>query len=451
MEYAEIEKEASERLDVHFISVWEDCDAFVADGIREFRDRWANYTVHSRRKDPRSHLKGIQAHDKLETDKRPIGELILEVLDPKVSAFLLSLPMSHFCYFPNPYLNIEPLPLSCSKNKLTMTEKVHHQISVKYASRFKEDTPITNLVMMMGFKNARDVIKDRLRHFMKLEHQCRPIDFRFQGTVDNLLELLWQLHLTPTRFKRHTPDTKQLNKNRKQSFCELCGNRNELAEYFYKLDNNLLEPEDEIERHNEENPDNKKKRQLSHRYCSHHRPKNKDGCTWNSTYKSALKSKGLFEKEYRRLQLHVFKVEKLKAVSGDELVDLYFYHFLQDKSLTQKQADAFFHYIRDNFEYPIELKGETERLINEAAVRLTGAGTTLGADDAGKLRDIARRMVDSRLTDNKKRMLVLHKQGLSLREIGLRLGEITGKPLSIQAVSKALGTIRDEFLLSNVK
>lgn len=449
MEYAESEKEASNRLDVHFISVWEDCDAFVADGIREFRDRWANYSVHSKRKYPRSHLKDINAHNKQETDKRPIGELILEVLDPKVSAFLRSLPMSHFCYFPNPYLNVEHPPLPCPKKKMTMAEKVHHQISIKYASRFKEETPITNLVMMMGFKNAHDVIKNRLRHFMKLEHQCRPIDFRFQATVDNLLELLWQLHLTPTRFKRHSPDTKQLNTNRKQTFCELCGNRNELAEYFYKLDNNLLDPEDKIEKHNEEKPDNKNKRQLSHRYCSQHRPKNKDGRTWNSTYKSALQSKELFEKEYRRLRLHIVKVEKLKAVSGDELVDLYFYHFLQDKSVTQKQADAFFHHVRDNFEYPIVLEGETARLINEAAVRLTGAGTILGADDVGKLREIARHMVDSRLTDSKKRMLVLKNKSFNQSQIAEQLTKIEDRSISYQAVSKNLNNIHNFFQIKH--
>jgi hypothetical protein len=101
------------------------------------------------------------------------------------------------------------------------------------------------------------------------------------------------------------------------------------------------------------------------------------------------------------------------VISRDELVDLYFYHFLQDKCVTQKQSDAFFHYVRDNFKYPIVLKGETKRLIHEAAVRLTGAGITLGADDVGKLRDIARHMVDSRLTDSKKRMLVLKKQGFN--------------------------------------
>ncbi|EPD0895322.1 hypothetical protein ACR0HY_004583, partial [Escherichia coli H11] len=366
------------------------------------------------------------------------------VIDPKVSAFLNSLPESHFQFFPIPYTNIAHSPLPRSNDKFTSTESVPSFSPIKYGSKFKEDTPITNLVMVMGIKNAHDVIKQQLRRFEKTEHQYRPIDLKFQATVDNLLELLWQLHLTPTRFKQHSADTK-LNARRKQTFCELCGQRNELAEYFYKLDNNMLELEDEIESHNEQNPDNQKKLQLSHRYCSYHKPKHKNGCTWNSAYKSALHSKDQFENELQRLQLHIVKVEELKVISRDELVDLYFYHFLQDKCVTQKQSDAFFHYVRDNFNYPIVIKEETERLIHEAAVRLTGAGTTLGADDVGKLRDIARHMVDSRLTDSKKRMLVLKKQGFNQRHIADKLTEIEGRTISPQAVSKALKSVDSNF------
>ncbi|TON17880.1 LuxR family transcriptional regulator, partial [Vibrio parahaemolyticus] len=69
--------------------------------------------------------------------------------------------------------------------------------------------------------------------------------------------------------------------------------------------------------------------------------------------------------------------------------------------------------------------------------------------DEGALRNIARRMVDSRLTDNKKRMLALKKQdqGLSQKAIAQKLTELGGKKITPQAVSKALGTVRDEFLL----
>ncbi|WP_214670009.1 hypothetical protein [Escherichia coli] len=76
---------------------------------------------------------------------------------------------------------------------------------------------------------------------------------------------------------------------------------------------------------------------------------------------------------------------------------------------------------------------------------MTGAGTTLGADDIGKLRDIARHMVDSRLTDSKKRMLVLKKQGFNQRQIADKLTEIEGRTISSQAVSKALKSVDSDF------
>jgi hypothetical protein len=447
---AEIEKEASDRLDRHFISIWEDCDALVAEGIREFRDRWANYSVHSYRKDPRNHLKDAHADIKKETDKRPISELILEVLDPKVSAFLNSLPETHFHFFPNPYWNISHSPFQGSKSEFPLTEKFYRNVSVKYGAKFKTETPLTNLIMIMGFKNTHDSIKQQLRHFMNSEHQCRPIDFRFQATMDNLLELLWLLHLTPTRFKHHSADIK-LNARRKQTYCELCGQRNELAEYFYRLDNNLLAPNDLQEADDGHNT----KLQLSHRYCAQHRPRKKDSRTWNPAYKSALQSKEQFEKEFRRLQLHVAGAveykpvlddKELKSLSAEELIDRYFYLFLEGKTVTQEQANAYFDYVKDNFKFPIGLEGETKRLIDEAAVRLTGAGTLLGADDVGKLRDIARHMVDSRLTDRKKQILVL-KQGLNQTQISERLTDIEGRKMSPQSVSKALRAVRDEFLL----
>lgn len=455
MEYAEIEREAKGRLGTKFISVWEDCDALVAEGIREFRDRWANYSVHSHRKDPRNHLKDVHADIKKETDKHPIGELILEALDPKVSAFLNSLPETHFHFFPNPYWNLRHAPVQDSQSEFPLVRNFCRRVSVKYGTKFEAETPLTNLIMMMGFKSTHDSIKQQLRHFMNTEHQCRPIDFRFQATVDNLLELLWMLHLTPTRFKHHSPDIK-INARRKQTYCELCGQRNELAEHLYRLDNNLLDPDDQQDSDDKQEAADgpKKKLQLSHRYCAHHRPRNKDGRTWNPVYKSALQSKEQFEKELRRLQLHVAGAveyrpvlddEELRSLSAEELIDRYFYLFLQDKSVTLQQADAYFDYIKDNFKFPIELEGETKRLIDEAAVRLTGAGTLLGADDEGKLRDIARHMVDSRLTDRKKQILVLKKQGLNQTQISKRLTKLEGRTISPQAVSRALNLIECYF------
>ncbi|WP_303551067.1 hypothetical protein [Neptunomonas phycophila] len=441
MECAEIEKEASDRLDRHFISIWEDCDALVAEGIREFRDRWANYSVHSYRKDPRNHLKDAHADIKKETDKRPISELILEVLDPKVSAFLNSLPETHFHLFPNPYWNISHAPFQGSKSEFPLTEKFYRNVSVKYGAKFKAETPLTNLIMIMGFKNTHDSIKQQLRHFMNSEHQCRPIDFQFQATMDNLLELLWLLHLTPTRFKHHSADIK-LNARRKQTYCELCGQRNELAEYFYRLDNNLLDPNDLQEADDGQNT----KLQLSHRYCAQHRPRNKDG-RWNSAYKSALQSKEQFEKELLRLQRYIAKPkdhkpllnhEELQSLSAEELIDRYFYHFLDGKVVTQEQANTYFDYVKENFRFPIEFERETKRLIYVAAIRLTGAGSKIGSDDIGKIRNIARRIVDSKLTDTKKIIIALSKEGKTQKEISSHFSKSYGIKISTQSISKIL-------------
>lgn len=82
--------------------------------------------------------------------------------------------------------------------------------------------------------------------------------------------------------------------------------------------------------------------------------------------------------------------------SGDRLIDEYFYHFMLDSSLN--------------------------------------------SNNVSELRKLARKMVDSQQTDNKKRMLVLRQQNMSNKQIGISLG----KPLSNQAVSKAIKSIREE-------
>ena len=111
---------------------------------------------------------------------------------------------------------------------------------------------------------------------------------------------------------------------------------------------------------------------------------------------------------------------------------------LQDISANQTNTHTYLVYAKDNSKLSIEMKRKTKRLIDVAIVlRLTGACELLGADDEGKLRDIARHMVDSRLTDRKKQILVLI-QGLNQTQISERLTELEGKNVSPQAVSKIM-------------
>lgn len=260
-----------------------------------------------------------------ETDKHPIGGLILDVLNSKLSVFLNYLPKTHFHFFPYFYRNLHHAPVQDSQS-------------------------------------------------------MHPL--------------------------RQNPDIKTKAK-RQQTYYELCGQRNKLAEYFYRLDNNLLDPKDPQEADDGQNP----KLQLSHRFSRtvEHKP--------------------------------ILDDEELKPLSSEQLDNRYFYLFLEGKTVTQEHDQAYFDYMKDNFKFPMELEGENKRLIDEAIVRLTGAGTLLGADDEGKLRDIARQMVDSRLTDRKKQMIVL-KQGLNQTQISERLTEIEGKIISPKVISKTLSTIK---------
>ncbi len=66
---------------------------------------------------------------------------------------------------------------------------------------------------------------------------------------------------------------------------------------------------------------------------------------------------------------------------------------------------------------------------------------TLQPADKAELRNQARLMVDSRLSDRKKQMLMLQWSGLNQSEIARRLG------IERQAVSKALASIPAMFQL----
>lgn len=71
------------------------------------------------------------------------------------------------------------------------------------------------------------------------------------------------------------------------------------------------------------------------------------------------------------------------------------------------------------------------------------AGQTFQPADKAELRNQARLMVDSKLSDRKKQMLMLQWSGLNQSEIARKLG------IERQAVSKALASIPAMFHLSS--
>ena len=147
-----------------------------------------------------------------------------------------------------------------------------------------------------------------------------------------------------------------------------------------------------------------KKLELSDKYCTAHKSKLPTG-EWNPIYRQAKRSLTQFNIELTRLTRQCAKRSKGCAKSGDKLIDEYFYHFML--SLTIQPAD------------------HTE------------------------LRNLARRMVDSKLSDTKKKMLALQKLGFNQTEIGQRLLNANHQPMTRQAVSKALASVRKEFRLES--
>ena len=69
-------------------------------------------------------------------------------------------------------------------------------------------------------------------------------------------------------------------------------------------------------------------------------------------------------------------------------------------------------------------------------------GQTLTLAEEAELRDLARLMVDSRLSDRKKQILMLQRLGFNQSAIARRLG------IERQAVSKAIASIPEIFWLS---
>lgn len=133
-----------------------------------------------------------------------------------------------------------------------------------------------------------------------------------------------------------------------------------------------------------------KKLELSHQYCARHRPILANGRR-NPAYRQAKRSLAQFNLELDRLNRQCAKRATPQAASGDPLVDRYFHQYL----LTQ----------------------------------------TLQPADKAELRNLARQMVEMKLSDRKKQILILRWDGLNQSEVARKLS------IERQAVSKVLKSL----------
>lgn len=208
-------------------------------------------------------------------------------------------------------------------------------------------------------------------------------DQRFVATLESLIELVWDCACKRPA-KSQVRDTR-LNGERQQGFCRFCGALAELTSFAGGSDDPKADDPEE-------------KLRLSSLYCLDHRPKLPNGA-WNPSYRQARRSLAQFDLELARLSQQCAKPATPQVKSGDQLVDSYFFHYV--------------------------------------------AGQTFQPADKAELRNQARLMVDSKLSDRKKQMLMLQWSGLNQSEIARKLG------IERQAVSKALASIPAMFHLSS--
>ena len=240
----------------------------------------------------------------------------------------------------------------------------------------------SGIIRLVGLDAMVRMQRQLLRQFIKTEDTQTPRDRRFVATLESLIGLVWDC-ACKRPVKSKVRDTR-LNGERLQGFCRFCGSLAELTSFAGGSDDPKADDPEE-------------KLRLSSLYCLDHRPKLPSGA-WNPVYRQARRSLAQFDLELARLNQQCAKPATAQVKSGDQLVDSYFFHYV--------------------------------------------AGQTLQPADKAELRNQARLMVDSTLSDRKKQMLMLQRSGLNQSEIARKLG------IERQAVSKALAAIPAMFRLS---
>jgi len=259
------------------------------------------------------------------------------------------------------------------------------QNRVIYVIGAESGATFSRILGQAGFANAQKAQRYLLRSFVRTKDGNHPKDKVLQNTLETLMGLIAAC-LRGTVRKATLPGT-PLRNGRQREFCKFCGNQ---AEYTAVSAGNK-----DIDFH-PFNVDGKSiTLRLSSGYCEEHRPKLHNGA-WNPAYQSAKRSAAQFEIELLRLVRQSCALQLGEARSEDALVDAYFYLY----ALKYRFHPA----------------------------------------DESELRCHARLMTDMKLTDQKKKIIVLHKMGFSQSAIACRT-----KVKSRQAIFKALATIPSIF------
>ncbi|NNB50441.1 LuxR family transcriptional regulator [Pseudomonas fragi] len=256
----------------------------------------------------------------------------------------------------------------------------------------------SEIMRLVGVDTMIRLQRRLLRAFVLTEDRQSERDQQYVATLETLIELVWAC-------KRKQPaeqDVCGLNRRRLRVFCRLCGTLAELASFA-----EAAEAAEDLDAKSDQWINEQlrmsqlrgadEELRLSNLYCQAHRPKLPDN-KWNPAYRKAKRSIEQFDLELARVSRQCASRGTPQAKSGDELVDSYIHNYM--------------------------------------------LGQTLQLADEAKLRNLARLMVDSRLSDRKKQILMLQRLDFNQSEIARRLG------IERQAVSKAIASIPEIFRLS---
>lgn len=255
-----------------------------------------------------------------------------------------------------------------------------------YLPGISTEDSFSGIIKRFGLNTMARLQRRLLLTFRATQNSQTSENEQLIATLETLIGLIGAcIRKRPAKTKVHdTP----LNNARRKGFCQFC---DKPAEFTAFSDGNTGI---ELYPRTKEIQGKQKTRRLSSQYCVDHQPKLADG-SWNPEYRKAKRSNAEFILELRRLSLQSSKLSSPCSKSSDTLIDSYIYHYVCMHGF--QPAD-------------------------EAALRLH-----------------ARLMVDAKLTDRKKKIILLQKYAFSQSEIARRLG------IPRQHVFRDIASIPDEF------
>ena len=347
-------------------SPWAGCDPRLASAITAFSKKWGPYSAQSR--------------------KYSIFSLLHELIDPAwhelcehFPALAQSLDEGWAYFLDERFRNLQPDWRQGEESPEELAERWRKAV-IPCGGKINGRYSLSALARYHNF--------DVLDRFLRLSSRLADTP-ALVPSIDSLCDLVLSCQLK----KSKKLSRNGVNARRALTACRLCGRKTEVSSH---LDGDTHEPADGYLR-------------LSTLYCNAHRPKVQYSDAVSSTYRTAKRNQGKFDKEFSRL----FRQSRARAAapqakSGNQLVDEFISRLVEARQLGVGH----------------------------------GHDTDTLSTIENRVRDEARRLVDRKISDRKKEIVALLANGYSQSSAAIRLG-IKNR----QTVSKALQSIPMEYRL----